>query len=96
MPQAMVLIPLIATLGAAALPALPAQVRTATATMGVGATVVRPQAPLATAVEGDTMVVRNAGAAIVSAQGGTVTRTQPGTIRATADGAALMVVTLTY
>jgi hypothetical protein len=92
----MVLIPLIASLAAAASPAPPAQARTASAAMRVGATVVRPEAAVATAVERDALVVRNAGGVIVTAQGGIVRQTAPGTIVATPDGAALMLVTLTY
>ena len=92
----MILIPFLASIGSVALPLPSSNARTVTATLSVSATVVRPEPRVTTAVERDTLVVRNAETVVVTAEGGIVRRIAPGTVVATPGGSALMMVTLIY
>lgn len=70
----------------------------ATASMSVGATVVReaPVAPPALSVARDSATVRNVAGVAVSAEGGNVRRSGHGRVTVTPAGAAILRVTLTY
>lgn len=86
----MVTIGLVAFLALAAAPL--------TASLGVGATVVRPE-PVprpAIAIARGAIIVRDSGHARVSAEGGTPTRGADGAIRIAARGTGIVRITLTY
>jgi hypothetical protein len=70
----------------------------ATASMSVGATVVReePVPRPAIAVARDSATIRNVAGVAVSAEGGTVHRSGKGQVIITGAGAATLLVTLTY
>ena len=68
----------------------------ATASLSVGATVVRPAPAPDLAVERGTVVIRNAASVIVSAEGAIVRRGAPGTLRIFPGRAATLRITLTY
>lgn len=76
--------------------ALLAATQSSTASLGVGATVVRPEPRPAVAIAGGAVTVRNPGSAIVTAEGGTVGRATDGAILVTPGGAGRMTITLTY
>ena len=76
--------------------ALLAATQSSTASLSVGATVVRPEPRPAVAVAGGAVTVRNAGNAIVTAEGGTVGRANDGTILVTPGSAGRMTITFTY
>ncbi|MEA3029521.1 MAG: hypothetical protein QOG13_846 [Sphingomonadales bacterium] len=81
---------------AAALPAQPAPLGTSSASLGVGATVIRPEPLPLVSVQGNAVTVRNAGSVAVSAEGGTARRLGDGTILVTPGAAGRMTLTLTY
>ena len=68
----------------------------ATASLGVGATVVRPAAEPALAIERGTLVIRNAASFTVNVEGGIVRRAAPGTLRVVPDRPRTLRITLTY
>ena len=68
----------------------------ATASLSVGATVVRPPPAPDLAVERGTLVIRNAATVIVSAEGGIVRRGPGGTLRVVPARRATLRITLTY
>jgi len=68
----------------------------ATASLSVGATVVRPAAEPVLAVERGTVVIRNAAAVVVTAEGGIVRRAAPGTLRVVPDRRSTLRIILTY
>jgi hypothetical protein len=70
--------------------------RTSSASMSVGATVVRPDLPPQISVANGRAVVGNVGNVIVSAEGGTVVRGRGGTLLVTPAGADPVILTLTY
>ncbi|MEA3047535.1 MAG: hypothetical protein QOJ53_1867 [Sphingomonadales bacterium] len=80
----------------AALPAQPASLRARTASLGVGANVVRPEPQPLVAVQSGAVTVRNAGSVAVSAEGGTARQLGDGTILVTPGAAGRMTITLTY
>ncbi len=76
--------------------ALLAAAQTSTASLGVGATVVRGAPQPVVAVARGTVTVRNAGAAIVTAEGATLRRANDGTFLVTPGSGGAMRITLTY
>jgi len=66
------------------------------ATLSVGATVVRPDLPPQVSVERSRVVVSNVSRAQVSAEGGTVRRAGDGTLLVTPTGSGLVRIVLTY
>ena len=70
----------------------------ATASMSVGATVVREESAgrPALAVARDSATIRNVAGVAVSAEGGAVRRSGRGEVTVTPAGAATLIVTLTY
>jgi hypothetical protein len=68
----------------------------ATASLSVRATVVRPAQAPALAIERGTVVIRNAASVAVSAEGGIVRRGPPGTMLVAPDRLAALRITLTY
>lgn len=83
-------------LAAAALPTQPASVRTRTASLGVGATVVRPEPQPVVAVRSGAVTVGNAARVAVSAEGGTARRLDGGTILVTPGPAGRVTLIFTY
>lgn len=81
---------------AAAMQAQPVSVRASTASISVGATVIRPGPQPVVAVERGAVTISNAGSVVVSAEGGTLRRAADGTILVTAGGSGTMTITLTY
>ncbi|HYN46881.1 MAG TPA: hypothetical protein VES64_09330 [Allosphingosinicella sp.] len=81
---------------ATSLIALLAAAQTSTASLGVGATVVRPAAQPVVAVARGTVTVSNAGNVIVTAEGATLRRANDGTILVTPGRAGAMTIILTY
>ncbi|HYJ53498.1 MAG TPA: hypothetical protein VEW04_10045 [Allosphingosinicella sp.] len=92
----MALLGLLALAAATALPPPAAPARTSSASLSVGATVVRPDIPPQINIANGRAVVGNVGNVVVSAVGGTVERGQGGTLIVTPAGAGPVIVTLTY
>jgi len=89
----MVLTAALALIGAAA---LPPPVRTGTAAMSVGATVVRPQPGPAIAIRRGAVTVSNVEGVAVGVEGGMARRTGAGTVLITAAAAGRVTITLIY
>ncbi|HYI64077.1 MAG TPA: hypothetical protein VEW71_04255 [Allosphingosinicella sp.] len=92
----MILTAALALIGAAAVPAQPAPVRTGTAAMSVGATVVRPQPGPAIAILRGGVTLSNVDGVAVGVEGGIARRTGAGTVVITAAAAGPMIITLIY
>jgi len=83
-------------IASAAAPLQAAPPRTASATLSVGATVVREPPGPAVAIERGAIVLRNVAGVAVVAEGGSVRRAGSGAVLITAGGAGPVRVTLTY
>jgi hypothetical protein len=81
---------------AAAIPAQPASFGASSASLAVGATVIRPEPQPIVTVQGGAATVRSAGRVAVSAEGGIVRRLGDGTILVTPDAAGRVTLTLSY
>lgn len=92
----MALFGLLALAAATALQPPAAPLRTGSASLSVGATVVRPDLPPQISVANGRAVVGNVGNIAVSASGGTVARGPGGTLLVTPAGAGPLFITLTY
>jgi hypothetical protein len=92
----MALIALLALSGVTALQPPSPPVRASSATLSVGATVIRPDLPPQISVAAGRAVVTNVGTVAVSAEGGTVSRTRGGALVVTPASAGPVLITLTY
>lgn len=67
-----------------------------TTSLSVGATVVRPDAQPAIAIQRGAVTIRDAGGVTVTAEGGTLRRLDGATIRVTPGAGGAMRITITY